>query len=190
MKAYLALTLALSLAACSSQPTRYYTLHQTSATPTPPGSYTHTLGLGPVFLPEALNQPGIVTYSQGQEVIVSGYNIWAGYPNQAVTRVLTDNLSILLGADTVWPFPWDNRARPARQVRVVIEEMAGERGKHVTLQAKWTLLANNGETLLAAERTRLRVACDDDSYGAYVKAVNQAINQLSEQMAKTLKAKQ
>jgi uncharacterized protein len=116
--------------------------------------------------------------------------VWAGYLNQTVTRVLADNLSILLGADTVWPFPWDNRMRPSRQVRINIEEMAGQRGKNVVLQAKYTITADNGERLLAAERTRIEVPCTTDSFEDYVAAQNQALNQLSAQMAKILSAKQ
>lgn len=177
------------LTACSQQ-THYYTLHHTKAPRAPLGSYAFSLGIGPVFLPESHNQPGVVSLTDGQEVTVAQYHIWAGYLNQSVTRVLADNLSLLLGADTVWPFPWDNRMRPARQVRVIIEEMAGQRGKTVALQAKYILSADNGERTLAAERTRIEVPCGGDSYEAYVAALNQALNQLSEQMANTLIAKQ
>ncbi|MEY4588422.1 MAG: hypothetical protein RL497_498 [Pseudomonadota bacterium] len=178
------------LASCSSQKTHYYTLHHTPKPPAAHGAYPFTLGVGPVFLPESHNQPGVVSLTEGQEVVVSQFNIWAGYLNQSVTRVLADNLSILLGADTVWPFPWDNRMRPARQVRVVIEEMAGQRGKFVAVQAKFTITADNGERLVAAERRRIEVPCTADTYEAYVAALNQALNQLSEQMALTLSAKQ
>lgn len=177
------------LSACSQQ-THYYTLHHTKAARAPLGSYAFSLGIGPVFLPESHNQPGVVSLTDGQEVTVAQYHIWAGYLNQSVTRVLADNLSLLLGADTVWPFPWDNRMRPVRQVRVIIEEMAGQRGKTVALQAKYILTADNGERTLAAERTRIEVPCAGDSYEAYVAALNQALNQLSEQIAKTLVAKQ
>lgn len=179
----------LGLAACSQQ-THYYTLHHTKSAHAPLGNYGFSLGIGPVFLPESHNQPGVVSLTQGQEVTVAQYHIWAGYLNQSVTRVLADNLSILLGADTVWPFPWDNRMRPARQVRVIIEEMAGERGKTVALQAKYILTADNGERTLAAERTRIEVPCAADSYEAYVAAINEALNQLSVHMAHTLSAKQ
>ncbi len=178
-----------ALAACSQQ-THYYTLHPTKAQPAPLGRYGLSLGIGPVFLPESHNQPGVVSLTEGQEVTVAQYHIWAGYLNQSVTRVLADNLSLLLGADTVWPFPWDNRMRPARQVRVIIESMAGQRGKTVVLQAKYILTADNGERTLAAERSRIEVPCAADTYEAYVAALNQALNQLSEQMANTLLAKQ
>lgn len=180
----------LSISTACSQQTHYYTLHHTKAPHVPMGTYGFSLGLGPVFLPESHNQPGVVSLTQGQEVTVAQYHIWAGYLNQSVTRVLADNLSILLGADTVWPFPWDNRMRPARQVRVIIEEMAGERGKTLALQAKYILTADNGERTLAAERARIEVPCTADSYEAYVAAINQALNQLSEHMANTLLAKQ
>jgi uncharacterized protein len=189
-RALICVVTAWLLAACSSPQTHFYTLHHTKASQVETGVYALSLGVGPVFLPESHNQPGVVSLTPGQEVDVAQFHIWAGYLNQTVTRVIADNLSILLGADTVWPFPWDNRMRPSRQVRIIIEEMAGQRGKSVALQAKYIVTADNGERTLAAERTRIEVPCRNDSYESYVAALNQALNQLSDQMAKTLIAKQ
>lgn len=189
LRLILGFVLSVVLSACAQQ-THYYTLHHTTAPSALVGSYPYSLGVGPVFLPESHNQPGVVSYTAGQEVNVAQYHIWAGYLNQTVTRVLADDLSILLGADTVWPFPWDNRMRPARQVRINIEEMAGQRGKSVVLQAKYSVTADNGERSVAAERTRIEVPCIADTFEAYVAALNQALNQLSAHIAKSLISKQ
>lgn len=178
----------LGLCGCAKQ-THYYTLHHTKAAAAAE-HYPFTLGLGPVFLPESHNQPGIVSLTPGNEVNVAQYHIWAGYLNQTVTRVLADDLSILLAADTIWPFPWDNRMRPVRQVRVMIEEMAGVRGQSVVLQAKYSVTADNGERMLAAKRTRIEIACPDTAFETYVNALNKALNQLSAEIAATLISKQ
>jgi uncharacterized lipoprotein YmbA len=75
-------------------------------------------------------------------------------------------------------------------VAVSLGEMAGQRGKSVVLQAKYSVTADNGERSVAAERTRIEVPCPADTFEAYVAALNQALNQLSAQIAKTLIAKQ
>lgn len=173
----------IALSACSAPQTHFYALRAGPAAQAPKAPYPHTLGLGPVFLPESMNQPGLVSYTQGQEVSVSTYHVWAGYLRENVTRVLADNLSMRLGADAVWPFPWDNRMRPSRQVRLVFEEFGGERGKNVTLQAKWSLVAENGEKVLLTQRTQLTAVPSNDSYEAYVKTLNQLLNQFSDQLA-------
>ncbi len=186
----LSLLLTLLFSACSAPQTHFYALHASHEPGAAPGSYPFSLGVGPVFLPESMNQPGVVSYTPGQEVNVSTYHIWAGYLRENVTRVLADNLSLMLGADAVWPFPWDNRMRPTRQVRIVIEEMGGERGKNVTLQAKWALVADNGEKVLSTQRTRLVLATANDSHEAYIQAINQLLNQLSTQMASVIRNQQ
>ncbi len=145
--------------------------------------YRGSLGVGPVKLPELLDHPGVVSESGGQQIEVAPYAVWAGDLNAAVVRVLADNLSAYLGTDQVWPFPWDNRARPEQQIRVVFEKFSGERGGDVVLQAKWRLLSSNGGEELRAEKFSARISAADKSYEAYVAALNDLLNQLSEAIA-------
>ena len=173
------------LSGCTLAPkTHFYTLHGLAAEPSAGQAVIvinpeHTYGIGPLFLPEALMQPGVVTHRQGQSVNLSLYNIWAGNLREAVTRVVASNMSQLTGVDAIWPFPWDNRNRPTRQIRIVFEQFSGELGGTVTLKAKWALTENNGEKTLLQERVVLSAAAVGDGYGPYVAALNDLINQLS-----------
>ncbi|HEY7772625.1 MAG TPA: PqiC family protein [Marinagarivorans sp.] len=142
----------------------------------------HSYGIGPLFLPEALMQPGVVTHRQGQSVNLSLYNIWAGNLREAVTRVVASNISELTDIDAVWPFPWDNRNRPTRQIRIVFEQFAGELGGELILKAKWALTEQNGEKVLLQERVVLTDEAKGSGYGPYVDSLNNLVNRLSENM--------
>ena len=139
----------------------------------------HTYGVGPLFLPEALRQPGVVSLKEGQQVRLSLFNIWGGNLQDGITRVVASNISELTGVDAVWPFPWDNRNRPTRQVRIVIEHFAGHLGGKVELKAKWALTELNGEKTLIQKRVHFTVQAKAGGYGPYVNALNELVNLLS-----------
>lgn len=187
-----ALTIALMalISSCAMTPTtHFYTLHGFEGDAqrnTVPLSGDHAYGVGPIFLPEALMQPGIVSHREGQELKVSLYNIWAGNLRGAITRVLASNLSHLSGVQAVWPFPWDNRNRPTRQVRVVFEQLSGEVGGEIVLKAKWALTEQNGEKAILERRVEISQAAQGKEMGDYVSTLNVLINRLSQDIAEAL----
>ncbi len=179
----------LSAASCSMSPvTHFYTLSgmegvDLSQPPRYPANPSDNYGIGPIFLPEALDQPGIIAQKEGQKVSLSLYNIWAGNLKDGVTRTLASNISELTGVDGVWPFPWDNRNRPNRQVRVVFEQLSGQINGAVTLKAKWVLTEQNGEKVLLHKRVVFKEEVKSEGYAGYVDAINELISKLSSDIA-------
>ncbi|MBX2859364.1 MAG: PqiC family protein, partial [Cellvibrionaceae bacterium] len=96
-----------------------------------------SFGVGPIVIPEYMDNPSIVSVSDRQQVQVSGEHAWAGDLRAAMGRVLADNLAQYWVLDKVSAFPWDNRARPAYQLRLVFEEFGGRRGGEVHLRVFW-----------------------------------------------------
>ncbi len=183
------LVLLFALGGCSGlkYKTDYYTLvADRDAALQVEQPYEESLGVGPVRLPEMLDHPGIVSRDEGQKLLVASYAVWAGDLNEAVTRVLADNLSQYLGSDQVWPFPWDNRVRPERTIRVVFERFSGERGGEVELQAKWRLISGDGNEQLYSGKLTLRTKAENNSYNAYVAALNELLNRLSKAIAQAV----
>jgi hypothetical protein len=173
----------VALAGCATSPKTYFYSLQGLANESVVAGLrldgTKTYGIGPVFLPEPLQQPGVVSHVGGQQLDVSLYNVWAGNLQDAVTRVLAANIAELGEVDAVWPFPWDNRSRPSRQVRIVFEQLSGDIGGEVVLKAKWALTENNGETVLLQKREHLKQTAAGNDYGHYVEALNLLINEFS-----------
>lgn len=145
-----------------------------------------SIGAGPVELPEYVEHPGIVSVSTSNRVIVSGYNAWAGDLNENIARVFATNLSKDLDIDQVWAFPWDNRIKPDYQIRLVFEDFSGVKGGEVQVLVRWTLLNKTGNKSLLAGKEKIQKTTQSGSYNDYVAALNEALNELSQQLAGTI----
>lgn len=147
-----------------------------------------SVGVGPITLPEYLENPAIVSLTDTQRVRVAGYHAWAGNFTDSVTRVLADDLSSALGLRRVWAFPWDSRIRPDMQVRVVFDEFAGIRGGEIRLSAKWTLLSANATKIELIEHVDLKETSNTESVDDYVATLNALLNRLSLSIARRIEA--
>lgn len=188
MRSFVSLCL-VGLVACTgpTYKTDYYTLEaDREATLLLDTAYTGSLGVGPVKLPDMLDHAGIVSRGEAQRVFIAPYDIWAGEIQETIVRVVADNLSMYLGTEEVWPFPWDNRARPERQIRIVLERFGGQRGGEVVLQAKWRLLSSDGSEALHSAKVHLQTEAANNSYNAYVSALNKLLNEFSAVLARVV----
>lgn len=186
----LLVSLSVVLSACVGKgpKTQYYGLFA-STNPSVIASNTGThksIGIGPVILPDYLDNSAIVTRTSTQKIRVSGYNAWAGDITDQMTRVITDNLANTLQHDAVWGFPWDTRSRPEYQIRIVVEEFSGILGQDITMRLKWSVLNTKTQELINVNRDELTVSSVDNSYNSYVEALNTALNDWSQILAKAL----
>lgn len=176
------------LAGCvSSGPkTQYFSLFSMVPDKAPsqaPTSPLISLGVGPVSLPEFMENPAVVSTTASQQVRVSGYYAWAGELKSSIARVVAANLSTVLQTDNVWQFPWDARARPSYQLRVAFNQFNGERGGDVKLVANWLLIDTRENTSVLVRSSRFSTISADDSIDAYVAALNTLLNQFSQTLA-------
>ena len=142
-----------------------------------------SIGIGPVELPEYIEHPGIVSVTNSNRVIVSGFNAWAGDLKENISRVLASNLSTAFELDQVWAFPWNNRIKPDYKIRLVFEDFSGLKGGEVNVALRWSLLDQNGKTRLFMRKVHFTSVANSDSYNDYVSALNNALNLVSENIA-------
>jgi uncharacterized lipoprotein YmbA len=180
----------LSLCACASAPNIHrYTLHSAPAlTDVMPLLLQGGLGVGPIELPESWRQGEVVVWDGKNQIVSDGRHLWAGDPKRAISRVLADNLGQRLQLDDVWAHPWDVRAKPQHQILLVIESFGGQLGGTVVLQAKWRLMTEQGTKSVVTERQVFSATATDKTYGAYVAAINQLVNQLSSGLEQSVRS--
>lgn len=190
-------------AGCSSSAvrTQYYTLHPDKVVASPKdaaqeggqtqaqtdGSDTQkidgSLGIGPVSLPESIQQPAIVSYGQQNRLLVSSGHLWSGDLKRSLSRVLAADIGRLLNKSDVWTYPWDVRPRPQHRIAVDIQTLGGTLGDTAVLRARWTLSSGSSRQLLGVEQIELQTGAGDGSHDDYVAAINQLVNQLSAAIA-------
>ena len=182
-------SVAIVLGSCSfarQQPTRLYVLTALPATAAnQPSGVTRGLavGVGPVDLPQYVNRPQIVTGNTSNELHHAGFAQWAEPLADNFTRVLAENLSLLLGTDRVAVFPWKGPMPVEYQVIVEVTRFLGEPGGEVSLVALWSVVGKNGKEVVVSKKSSFSEPTKSQDYEALAAVMSRAVAALSRDIA-------
>ncbi len=182
------------LSGCSfgrEHPTRFYGL-----TMIPPEEATQravslrnvAIGVGPVELPQYTNRPQIVTGDNTNELRPAAFAHWAEPLQDNFTRVLAENLSLLLATDRVAVFPWKGPMPMEYQVIVEVTRFLGELGGQSSLVALWSIVGKNGKEVLVSKRSSFSEPLGSQEYEALAAAMSRNIAALSRDIATEITA--
>ena len=173
-------TLAALAAACTSAPSRFYTL---SATATPSAASSNlSIAVGPVSVPAAVDRPQIVVNTSANQVTVDDFNRWAAPLQDNLARVVAENLVALLGAPRVTLFPQTLGADVDYRVQIEIRNFESAPGKSASLDAVWSVRrSRDGKT--ETGRTSAREKVDGNDYEALAAAHSRGVARLSQDVA-------
>ncbi|MCG6862342.1 MAG: PqiC family protein [Chromatiaceae bacterium] len=130
--------LVLILAAgCASPPSRFYTLSTTDAAASPVSALS--LSVGPVSVPAAVDRPQIVVSTGANQVHLDELNRWASPLKDEISRVVAENLVVMLGTAKVTQFPQTSSGEAAYRVAIEVQRFDSVPGSHARLDAVWTL---------------------------------------------------
>lgn len=143
-----------------------------------------------VRLPEYLERPQLVTRRGDNQLQLEEFHQWGGNLAKDLTRVMAENLAVLLGSDAVVAAPHTLRMKPDYRVEteVLRFERAGDGRVH--LAAKWWLQRGADGSILASATTALAseplaeaagaedtVAAMSGVYGELSRVIAQAVSQ-------------
>jgi len=174
-------------AGCGSSPTRFYALSALSQGTGRAGGIARSgpaLGIGPVSVPERLNRPEIVTWVNDNMLHLAEFDLWAAPLQDSVTRVLAENLSVLLPTERVAIFPWPSDTPVEYEVRVEVARFEGTLGRDCSLIARWSVL-RRADKQTRAGRSRYTESAGDN-YTTLVAAQSRLVAALSRDIATTL----
>lgn len=192
MPARLCLTFAvvLLLSACgSSPPTDFYALQPlpASSVQTQPGA--SVLGVGPLEMPAYLNRPQLVTQGPGSELEVDEFHRWAEPLERALPRVIAGNVDSLVDSLVVVGFPWDPKIRADYRLLGRISRFSADTAGLAVLEVQWSVLAREGETVIAVRRDRYQAqARSAGNPGDVVSALNETVDAYSRDIANRMQA--
>ena len=180
----------LTLAACGlpgeSAPTNYYLLD-----PIEPGAERAAggairLALEPVEIPGYLDRQSLVTRGPDNQLAVSSFHQWAEPLTANVTRVLAENLRLLLDQTDVVQLPSQLAGFNAElQVEVVRFERTAD--GPVRLVARWVVLDGRRQQAVASRRAVVTEPPDGEGPAATVAAMDRALAELSRRIAEHLR---
>ena len=183
--------LLLALTGClggQSPPTNFYMLSPLS--PPQAGTFPAStearihIGLETVVVAEYLNRSEIVVNLDNTIYQLADFNKWAEPLSDNLSRVLEENLTHLLQADSInvslaseSSIPFDYR------LEVDVLRLEGNLGDQVTLVAQWALLEAEEGDLKLMRRSKYQEQTMDNTYKELVLAKSRTIEQLCRDMA-------
>ena len=183
-----AFVLALAVTACGgvTQPSRFYLL----ATPpelerersTDTAGRDLSVGVGPVVLPPYLDRPQIVTQASRHELDLAEFDQWAEPLEDNFTRVLAENLSVLLATDRIVVFPWRRSVLVDYQIAVNVIRFDAVHGESM-LVARWNVFGTAGRELLYTGRSSFRRPVAGAGFEAIVASLSGILAEFSREVA-------
>lgn len=166
-------------------PTRLYVLTALPSTDRALQGVTPSsgIGVGPVALPQYTNRLQIVTGNTGQELRRAPFENWAEPLEDNFTRVLAENLSLLLATDQVAVFPWKGPMQIEYQVVVEVTKFLGEPGGQASLEALWSIVGKSGKDVLMSKKSSFSEPVATQNYDALAAAMSRTVAALSRDIA-------
>ena len=178
---------ALLLAACGSSPKeRYYTLTADASAPVT-GTSALSIAVGPVTVPEAVDQPQIVAQVGANQVAMYEYQRWAGPLKGEIARVIAANLAQELGTPRVWSYAQATLPKRDYQVLVDVQRFDSVLGEAVTVEALWTIRPAEGGKAKTG-RSSVRQATAGDGFDALAAAHSRALARVSQDIAAAIRS--
>jgi hypothetical protein len=141
------------------------------------------LGIGPIRLPEYLDRRNIILRSTRNEFELAEDSQWAEPMGDTVSRVLADNLSVLLGTYRITQFPWRTSMPVDYQLTVQVAQFDGTLGGQAVLRAHWQVFTGDGKKLLDSGYSIFGEQAEDKSMAALVSAESIAVESFSRELA-------
>jgi uncharacterized protein len=145
------------------------------------------LGIGPIKLPGYLDRQQMVTRISQNRFAVAENDRWAEPLDENFSRVLSQNLSILLQTDKIVAYPWVRSQQPTYQVQVEVLRFEPNAEQVVELWARWSIIDNTKKTVSVKE-TYLTQPARDKSTEASVASMSELVSDLSKEIAAAIRA--
>ena len=181
------LALAVCLSACAGKTAdpKFYVLSPLPQSSQSLGDGT-VIGVFPVFMPDYLDRPQIVTRVSENEIQLDEFNRWAEPLKESFYTVLVENLSTLLETKKIIKTAQSFTVPLAFQVGVDVVQFDGTLGGDVVLIARWGFFGQEEKALLSAKRSTFREPTGAATYEALVAANSRALAAFSREVAEAV----
>ena len=139
-------------------------------------------------MPEYLDRPQIVTRVSPGEVRLADFERWAEPLKGNFSRVLGENLSLLLATDRISIFPWTGAPHIDYRVIVEVTRFDGAPGNAVLLDSRWSLIQEQDRKTLMEKRSVITIPAEGQDFNGLVAAQSKAVAGLSREIAAAIKA--
>lgn len=144
------------------------------------------VGVGPVELPGYLDRPQIVTRAGTNELEVAEFHCWAEPLRENVSRVLAEDLSVLIPASRIALFPPGGSAPIDYRLVVKVGRFEGTANGEGLLAARWSIFARDGKSVIRAGSSSFNERVGEQGHHGTVSALNRALAAFSREIARAI----
>jgi uncharacterized lipoprotein YmbA len=145
-----------------------------------------SLGIGPVRFPGYLDRQEIVIRAAQNRFDLFEYDRWAEPLDENFTRVLTQNLSVLLRTDQIVAYPWPIDKKPHYRVAIQVLRFEANSAREAELSVRWAVIDETGKEAPDLKESRLTRPAKEKSIDAAVAALSETVADLSREIARTV----
>ena len=143
--------------------------------------------VGPIRMALYLDRSDIVIRDSQNQIRLAEFSQWAGPLQENFSRVLAENLSVLLTTDSVGIFPGTRAMLFDYNVTVNVTRFDGIPGEKADLRARWGILDKSRKKMLFENHSVLTHHTKDDSLEALIAAESRTLSDLSREIAEAIK---
>ena len=183
-----AVLILVTVGGCSSSPpVSYYDL-EALETGYASAAETHlSVGVGPLRTPDYLSRSQIVTRRSDSTLVVDDFNRWVEPVDDAIYRVVAENLDSLIDDAAVFAFPYTHTADLDYRLVGRVSRFDADADGTAVLQLQWGIISSREEYLVQPKRTRYEVrAASAGDYAALARAMSEVLQQFSRDVAQAL----
>ncbi len=149
----------------------------------------HDIGIlvGPIRMALYLDRADIVIRDSQNQIRLAEFSQWAGPLQENFSRVLSENLSVLLATDRVGIFPGTRAMSFDFNVTVNVTRFDGMPGEKADLRARWGILDKTRKEMLFENHSVLSQPTENDSMEALIAAESRTLADLSREIAEAIK---
>jgi uncharacterized lipoprotein YmbA len=163
--------------------TRYFVLSPVAvAAPAPSIPFDHTVGIGPLSIPDHL-ETQIVTRLADEEMAISDTERWGESLRDSLGPVMRQNLVVLLGTERIVMYPWALASPPDLSVSVDVLRFERTTKGTVELAARWSVARGPDRAPMWIREASVTKPVRGSDTRAAVAALSAALYDLSWQIA-------
>jgi hypothetical protein len=184
------LAIAVVAAGCSTPPSRLYTLSRAPAAPAASAAAplpNITVVVGPVSIPSIVDQPQFVVNTGANSVSIDEFNRWASPLQGNISRVVAENLVMLLGTQRVSQFQQSLNLDADFRVAIEVQSFESAPGDAATLNAVW-VVRRTKDGKAQTGRTTVREPTGSAGYDALAAAHSRALTKMSQEIADVVRS--
>ena len=176
-----------TLLAPRPDPSRFFVLSAIPSTSNSAGGGNLSIGVGPIIVPDYLSRSEMVIRTSATQIRPSQIDIWAEPISLGVTRVLAQNLSVLLGTERIICYPAYAVTRADWQVLVELVHFELDTQNAATLTARWGVRDRRSGKIVVARETNITRPATGPNTADGVAALSATLADLSGAIADQLR---